>query len=257
MCYLEHTMQAGIRDRVDYERRRAELPYGMHNREEIVNYFAWQVDLFRAHARGTIIDHGAGTGGLSGALVAAGVGTEVVAVEPDPQLVEVLHEKFDSVPRASVFAGTLDDYIAAHGTSCVDMIVSSNVIEHIEDDVGCLEAMRDLLRPGGAVGLYVPARPELYGSLDHAVGHHRRYKREELETKLRRAGFDVVSVKYRNLVGVLPWILTGQILKRDKVGNASLRLFDRVVFPIARWIEDRLPPVYGLNLVAIATKPKV
>lgn len=256
MCYCEHTMQVETRDRVDYERRRAELPYGMHNREEVVNYFAWQADLFREYARGKIIDHGAGTGGLSGALVAARVGDEVIAVEPDPQLVQVLHDKFDSVANASVFAGTLDDYIAAHGKSCVDTIVSSNVIEHIEDDVGCLEAMRDLLRPGGAVGLYVPARPELYGSLDHAVGHHRRYTREELDSKLRRAGFDVVSVKYRNIVGVLPWIVTGQILKRDKVGNASLRLFDRVVFPVARWIEDRVPLAYGLNLVAIATKPR-
>ena len=247
-------VNARTRDRLDYERRRAELPYGMHNREEIVNYFAWQAELFAGHARGTIIDHGAGTGGLSGALVAAHAGDRVIALEPDPQLVEVLHDKFDAVPNASVFAGTLDDYITAYGTGCVDTIVSSNVIEHIEDDVACLQAMHDLLRPGGAVGLYVPARPELFGSLDRAVGHHRRYTKRDLYEKLHRAGFDVVSVKYRNVVGVLPWIVTGQILKRDKVGNASLRLFDRVVFPVARWIEDRLPPIYGLNLVAIATK---
>jgi SAM-dependent methyltransferase len=247
-------VQAQSRDRIDYERRRAELPYGMHNREEIVNYFAWQAELFEDYARGTIIDHGAGTGGLASALLQAQSG-EVVALEPDPQLVAVLREKFFGHPHASVFAGTLDDYLAAHGAASVDTIVSSNVIEHIEDDVACLQAMRDLLRPGGAVGLYVPARPELFGSLDRAVGHHRRYTRDNLREKLEQAGFDVVSVKYRNLVGVLPWIFTGQILKREKVGNASLRLFDRVVFPIARWLEDRVPPRYGLNLVALATKP--
>jgi SAM-dependent methyltransferase len=178
----------------------------------------------------------------------------VVAVEPDPQLVAFLHDKLDSEPHASVFAGTLDDYIAAHGTACVDTIVSSNVIEHIEDDVACLRAMHDLLRPGGAVGLYVPARPELYGSLDEAVGHHRRYTRKELADKLTSAGFRVETVKYRNLVGVLPWLITGRILRKQKVGNASLRLFDRVVFPICRRLEDLFPPRYGLNLVAIAVK---
>lgn len=254
MCYsVLLPMERPLRDSVDYERRRAELPFGMHNREEFVNYFAWQVELFKDFARGTIIDHGAGTGGLSGALLAANAGN-VIAVEPDPQLVALLHDKFDAHEKASVFAGTLDDYLAIHGPSSVDAIVSSNVIEHIEDDVACLEAMRELVRPGGAVGLYVPARPELYGSLDEAVGHFRRYTRRELEDKLTRAGFTVESIKYRNLVGVLPWIVTGQILKRDKVGTGSLRLFDRVVFPVARWLEDRIPPSYGLNLVALGMK---
>ncbi|MEO8702107.1 MAG: methyltransferase [Kofleriaceae bacterium] len=245
-------MSAVARDRVDVEARRRELPFGMATRDEVTNYFDWQVSLFRDIARGTIIDHGAGTGGLSHALLAAKSG-KVVALEPDSQLLEVLRERFDSNPAASVFAGTLDDYLAAHGPASVDAIVSSNVLEHIEDDVAGLRAMHDLLRPGGSVGLYVPARPELFGSLDRAVGHFRRYTRPELESKLARAGFRVESVRYRNLVGVLPWLLTGRILKRDRIGSGSLRLFDKVVFPVCRRLEDLLPPRYGLNLVAIAT----
>ena len=241
------------RDHVDYVQRRAELPMGMHNREEISNYFAWQAELFAGFAHGTIIDHGAGTGGLASALLAAKFG-DVCAVEPDPQLVEVLRAKFDGVPHASVAAGTLDDYLAAHGPASVDTIVSSNVIEHIADDVACLEEMFELLRPGGTVGLYVPARPELFGSLDRAVGHHRRYTKPDLETKLSRAGFHVELVQYRNLVSVVPWIIAGQIMKVGKLGDGSLKVFDKVVFPVARWIEDRVPPRYGLNLVAIGTK---
>lgn len=243
-----------MRDSVDYVQRRAELPMGMHNRNEIVNYFAWQAELFADYAQGTIIDHGAGTGGLSNALVTAKLG-RVVAVEPDPQLVEVLRAKFGDTPEVDVVAGTLDDYLATHGAGSVDTIVSSNVLEHIADDIACLQAMFELLRPGGAIGLYLPARPELFGSLDRAVGHHRRYTKPELQTKLAQAGFRVELVQYRNLVSVLPWIITGQLLKLDKLGDGSLKLFDKVVFPVARWIEDRLPPAYGLNLVAIGVKP--
>ncbi|MFT3694684.1 MAG: class I SAM-dependent methyltransferase [Kofleriaceae bacterium] len=240
-----------MRDNLDYMQRRAELPMGMHNRDEIQNYFAWQAELFAGYAHGTIIDHGAGTGGLSNALVKAKLG-DVIAVEPDPQLVEVLRAKFGD---DHVVAGTLDDYLDAHGPASVDTIVSSNVIEHIEDDVACLQAMFELLRPGGAVGLYIPARPELYGSLDKAVGHHRRYTKPEIEQKLQHAGFHVERVQYRNLVSVVPWLITGRVMKLEKLGDGSLKLFDKVVFPVARWIEDRFPPAYGLNLVAIATKP--
>jgi SAM-dependent methyltransferase len=240
------------RDTIDYQQRRAELPMGMHNRDEIRNYFAWQAALFDGFARGSIIDHGAGTGGLSTALISAGH-ADVTAIEPDPQLVEILRAKFGT---AHVFAGTLDDYLAAHGESSVDTIVSSNVLEHIADDVGCLQVMHELLRPGGSVGLYLPARPELFGSLDRRVGHHRRYTKPELAEKLARVGFRVEHVQYRNLVGVLPWLIAGRLLKVDKLGDGSLKAFDRVVFPVARWLEDRIPPAYGLNIVAIATKQR-
>jgi SAM-dependent methyltransferase len=248
--------QTSARDSVDYETRRRELPYGMANRDEIQNYFSWIVSLFRTHARGSVIDHGAGTGGLSAGLLAAGLGERVIAVEPDPQLVDFLHERFAGQARAEVFPGTLDDYIASHGPACVDTVLSSNVIEHIDNDVACLEAMRDLLKPGGIVGLYVPARPELFGSLDRAVGHFRRYTRPELTRKLEQAGFRTIHVGYRNLVAVLPWVLVGQVLKRERVGTGSLQLFDRVVFPLCRRLEDLWPPAYGLNLVAIAEKPR-
>jgi SAM-dependent methyltransferase len=244
------------RDRVDYVRRRGELPFGMTNRDLAVNYFRWQAQLFQGYTRGTIIDHGAGTGGLTNALLAAHAGTEIVAVEPDPQLVEVLHERFDHIASASVCAGTLDDYLAQHGPASVDTIVSSNVIEHIEDDVAAMQAMFELLRPGGAVGLYIPARPELFGSLDNAVGHFRRYTKPDLVTKLTGCGFEMKSVEYRNVVGVVPWIVSGQILKLKALGDGSIKFFDRVVFPICARIEDAFPPWYGLNLVAIAVKPK-
>lgn len=246
-------MSAATRDRIDVNRRRGELPFGMQTRDEIVHYFQWQASLFADHARGTIIDHGAGTGGLSSALLAAGA-EDVVAVEPDPQLVEVLHARFDANPKARVMAGTLDDFLAAHGPESVDTVVSSNVIEHIEDDVACLVAMHEVLRPGGAVGLYVPARPELYGSLDREVGHYRRYTKPELGAKLERAGFRVVTLGYRNLVGVLPWLVAGRVLKRRSLGSGSLKLFDRVVFPVSRRLEDWFPPRYGLNLIAIGVK---
>ncbi|MEZ4361884.1 MAG: methyltransferase domain-containing protein [Kofleriaceae bacterium] len=225
----------------------------METRDNVRNYFAWQAQLFQEFARGVIIDHGSGTGGLADALLTAQAG-RVTAVEPDEQLVGVLQRRFANDPNAEVFPGTLDGYLAAHGGASVDAIVSSNVLEHIDDDVACLRIMHELLRPGGGVGLYLPARPELYGSLDEEVGHFRRYTRSDLVAKLERVGFRVQRVGYCNLVSVVPWIVTGRVLRRRKIGAGSLQLFDRVVFPVTRRLEAWFPPPYGLNLVAIGVK---
>jgi SAM-dependent methyltransferase len=200
-----------------------------------------------------VLDHGAGTGSLSSALLNAGARTLVV-VEPDPELVTILRQRFGGQSNVEVVPGTLDAYLRDVGPESVDCIVSANVLEHIEDDRACLATMRALLRPNGSVCLYVPARPELYGTLDHAVGHHRRYTRGELTEKLAGAGFDVRRAEYRNLVGVLPWLVAGRIMKKQSVGRTSIRLVDRVVVPLCCSLENVVTPPYGLNLVAIAVR---
>ena len=56
-----------------------------------------------------------------------------------------------------------------------DFVLSQNVLEHIPDDAARCAAMARALRPGGRLMALVPAHPRLYGSLDRAYGHERRY----------------------------------------------------------------------------------
>jgi SAM-dependent methyltransferase len=242
------------RDDLDYKRRRRELPFGMTSRDAASNYFHWLARVFSSYARGRVIDHGAGTGSLVAAIAGASA-QEVIALEPDPVLIEVLRDRFQGCPNVRVVSGTLEDYIDGGGEQ-VDCVLSCNVIEHIADDEACLATMYDVIRPGGSVGLYIPARPELFGTLDEAVGHYRRYTLEEVTSKLRRAGFDVKFASYRNLIAVLPWLVSGRVLKRKSLGFTSITVFDRTVFPLTRWFEDVFPPQYGLNVVAVGVRPK-
>jgi len=87
------------------------------------------------------------------------------------------------------------------------------------------------------------------------VGHQRRYRRPELRAKLERARFEPRTLSYRNIVGAVGWLVLGRFLKNKGVGKGSVWLHDRVVFPIARLVEDRVPLPYGLNLLCIARKP--
>src|SRR2546430_2262195 len=117
--------------------------------------------------------------------------------EPDPKLAAMLLTSFADHPAVEVAHTTLEGFLEREGPGAADAIVSSNVLEHVVDDRACLGAMRALLRPGGVLALYVPARPELYGEFDREVGHQRRYRCVELRQKVEGAGFELATLKYR------------------------------------------------------------
>src|SRR4051812_12959593 len=152
------------------------LPFGVTHRDAIQNYFSWQAEEFAA--KGKVLDHGAGSGPLAVALLHTGV-AELVALEPDPELAALIRARFALEPRVEVFQGTIDDYLEKVGPGTIDTVVTSNVLEHIQDDSACLRSIRTLLSANGRLGVYVPARSELFGSLDEAVGHLRRYSARE------------------------------------------------------------------------------
>lgn len=228
------------------------LPYGLQGRDEARAYFDWIVGLFGPALQGDVLDHGAGTGAITARLTARA--SRVIALEPDAQLLEALVQRFAGAANVEVVPGDIDAYLARFGDRSLDAIVSSNVLEHLADDVGCLRGLRDALRPGGALAVYVPARQELFGTLDSSVGHVRRYSRSLLRSRLEQAGFFVEWLRYGNLAGALPWLVSGRVLARSAIPAAQLGFYDRFVFPFAARLERVLHVPYGLNVAALARR---
>lgn len=79
-------------------------------------------------------------------------------------------------------------------TEQFSLVIASEVMEHIEDDVGFLRQVRERLLPGGHLLLTVPAHMERWGANDDFSGHVRRYARAELAAKVQQAGFSVSSL---------------------------------------------------------------
>lgn len=200
-----------------------------------------------------MVEHGAGTGLLSAALRRAGVGP-LTLTEPDPALAEPLKVQFAADGAVRVVNQTLEEFLAATGEATTDAVISANVLEHVPDDAASLDAAFKLLKPGGHLCLYVPARPEIFGSLDRAFHHHRRYRRAELRGKLQAAGFRQVVISYRNRINAPLWFIMRRVLNRTSLNLHSVRRFDRFIFPISRRLEDLIPPPYGSNLIALARK---
>jgi hypothetical protein len=75
-----------------------------------------------------------------------------------------------------------------------ELMLFLDVLEHVEDDLQLLgELTRDRLAPGGVALVSVPSYPALFSAHDRALGHVRRYRRQELMQLLANAGLEVIE----------------------------------------------------------------
>ena len=132
----------------------------------------------------------------------------------------------------------------------VDSILCSNVLEHIDDDAQAIRNMKAILRQGGRLVLVVPAGAWLYGNMDSALEHRRRYTKQKIVALLSAEGFIIETVFSMNKAGVLGWWLNGKVLRRRSLGKVQLKLFNALV-PVFRLVDPLLPWT-GLSLVVVA-----
>ncbi len=135
-----------------------------------------------------------------------------------------------------------------------DTVICLNVLEHIRDDLLTLRHFSRLLTPKGRLILLVPAHGCLYGSLDKAISHFRRYSQSEIMSKLSETGFRVKRLFAVNLLGIPGWFLNGRILKRTLLPVWQLGIYERLV-PAFRVVEALLGKRFGLSWIAIAEIP--
>ena len=216
---------------------------------EARNYRAAICRLFAPHLSGDILEVGAGIGQMLGDVVTICRPTNVAAVEPDSRFIPALRA---AVPGAEIWEGSEQDIPSDRR---FDAIYSINVLEHIADDRAELASWNKRIKPGGTVCLLVPARPELYAAIDADFGHHRRYTKKELESKLAEAGFVSAQVRYFNMIGYFAWLINFRLLGKRSFDRTSVRAFDRLIFPLCRFFEStaRICP-FGQSLVAIAKR---
>jgi len=75
-----------------------------------------------------------------------------------------------------------------------DVIGAFDTLEHIDRDEQVLAEFRRSCKPGGGIILTVPQHPFLWSAADEYAFHKRRYTRQDLLSKIVRAGFDPLYV---------------------------------------------------------------
>jgi SAM-dependent methyltransferase len=220
---------------------------------EARNYYAWVLRQFEPYVGPRMIEVGAGIGTFSEFILSVPRVEKLVAIEPAANTLPHLEKRFASNPRVEVRPGYLSDNLAGlHG----DALVAVNVMEHVPDDSQFLRDAFTAVRPGGHLLLFVPALPAIFGTLDVAFEHHRRYTRTSLRAVINGAGWKPVRISYMNLPGIAAWFMAGRVLRKSSIATKDAKTYDRLVVPWLSRLESLVEPPIGSNLVAIARKPE-
>jgi SAM-dependent methyltransferase len=172
-----------------------------------------------------IFDVGGGNGFVAKGLMDAG--WEVVLVEPG-----------SSGARNAKKRGV--DYVVCGTTQSAGLKNSSlpaigvfDVVEHIEDDLGFLGHLRDLLEPCGMLYLTVPSYNFLWSHEDMDAGHFRRYTVGGIKKKLLESGFQPIFGSYIFSFLPLPVFLLRTISYRlgfaQRIKNEKISAKDHVI----------------------------
>ena len=212
---------------------------------------SWMADTIRPYLGTHILEIGAGIGNLSRYLVPRT--SQYVVSDVDPEHLARLASRFQHRPNVRVcFAdlGRAECFQSFAGQ--MQSVVCLNVLEHLEDDVAGLRNIHSALAPGGRAVVLVPNDQRIYGTLDAALGHYRRYSEPELREKMRAIGFHIQDVIAFNRVSRPAWYVSGKLQKATALGRKQMRLFDSLVW-LWRKIDSSLPwpPV---SLIAIGVK---
>ena len=145
-----------------------------------------------------------------------------------------------------------------------DLIIASDVLEHIENDKKVVESWKKALKKGGKVICFVPALDQLKSNHDVVNRHHRRYHKRQLRELFRREGFEILRQSYWNNTLFLPIlfvrtierILPSKMEKESQLndlGQPASFLFRSIL-----GIENRLHRIFnsplGVSLFVVAKK---
>lgn len=213
------------------------------------NYYAALLDRFAPHIGAHAVEVGAGVGTFASLLLERSGVSEMTLIEPAENNFPLLQMRFASDSRVRVAHG----YLAEHADSlAADSLIMVNVAEHVSDDLALFRDAHRALRPGGKLLILVPALMPLYGTLDEAFGHFRRYTRAELDGRLAEAGFHPLTIRYVNSAGIFAWFIAGRLLRQRTLHARGVRLYDRLVIPWLSRLERFWSPPFGQSLLAIA-----
>lgn len=205
--------------------------------------------------KGALVDIGAGNGLILKFFKPKGFDVSGIELEKDQ-----VHQMQQDYKLKDV-AIAQGDITRMKGKETFDVVIASDVIEHIENDFNALTNLFSFVKKNGYLVITVPAHMHLYGKRDKNWGHYRRYDKQELMRKLQSLeGCKVQSIRFWNVLGYFAYFFFEKILNQPI--RESFRYKKTPISQAIRFVSDLIlraeellggPPI-GLTLVVVVQK---
>ncbi len=215
-------------------------------------WYAGRRELVRRKVRelppGAALDVGAGSGGNTAVL--RELGWRVTALEYSPAAAALCQGR--GIPTVRADARRLP-----YADGRFDLVMSTDLWEHVDDDKTVASEAYRVLRPGGALLVAVPSGMDLWSGHDVALGHVRRYERHQLADLVESAGFRIIDVTGWNVL-LRPVVRLRR--RRHTASESEMApvhpLLNRGLRAVVA-VESKLPVdrLRGVSLVLRAVKP--
>lgn len=210
---------------------------------------------FSLPAGSAVLDVGTGTGSNLRMLYELGF-DRVLGLDQSREAIRFCAEKgLGAVERGDVRALPFPD-------RQFDLVLATDIIEHVDDDLSALRELRRVLKPKGHLLLTVPAFELLWGLQDE-VGHHkRRYRLPDLLERIADASLLPERHFYFNYLLFLPILLMRRLmrvlpLRVASEGEINAPWLNRVLHRLFRFdvrTAPRLRPPFGVSALVVATR---
>lgn len=200
----------------------------------------------------SVLNAGCGSGEMN-IMLAQNTSWQIDAIDVDEEAISLSKkiQQANNLSNLQVFHTSIEKH---SGSAKYDIIVSNDVLEHIEDDLEAIKKLHDLLKPGGILCISVPVFPWLFGYHDEKLGHYRRYTKKNLLRKISYC-FEVKRYRYFGII-LIPIVLLYSCWLRKpypvaEVGKTSLvkKLLDFLLN-----LEAKINVPLGISAIVLAMK---
>jgi len=144
-----------------------------------------------------------------------------------------------------------------------ELVLATDIIEHVEDDGAALAEIARVLVSGGVALITVPTFPSLWGLQDRVAHHKRRYRLHQLLAAIRRAGLEPGRRYYFNYLLFVPiWaarrlidLLGLKLSSENEVNSPLLNAVLGAVFRLDARTAPLLHPPFGVSALVVARRP--
>ena len=144
------------------------------------------LDLFEGLPKCTVLEIGCGSGAFLSELAHAGFQCNGLESSESARTIaqKIIGDSGLQIP--------ITKHLEPSENKIYDLVCAFDVLEHIEDDIGALEAWKRCLKPGGLMLISVPAHTSRWNSGDVWAGHYSRYDAVTIKKILRSKKMQIV-----------------------------------------------------------------